>query len=78
MKQAYGEGITRFQDQMPVILSIANASSPIPLYKDLNKYLDILQRYLTEAAFDRMSVDKALDSIKKEIQGLDFTDVRAY
>ena len=78
VKQAYGEGITRFQDQMPVILSIANASSPIPLYKDLNKYLDILQRFLTEAAFDRMSVDNALDSVKKEIQGLDFTDVRAY
>ncbi len=78
VKEAYGAGITRFQDQMPVILSIADASGPIPLYKDLDKYLDILQKYLTEAAFDRMSVDEALDSVKSEIQDLDFTDVRAY
>ncbi len=78
LKEAYGEGITRFQDQMQVILSIADASDPIPLYKDLNQYLDILQKYLTEAAFGRMSVDKALSSIKSEIQGLDFTDARAY
>ncbi len=78
LKEAYGEGITRFKNEMPVILAIADHSSPIPLYKDLDKYLDILQKYLPEAAFGRMSVDKALSSIKAEIANLDFTDVRAY
>lgn len=78
VKAAYGEGITRFKDQMPVLLSVADNSSPIPLYKDLEKYLDILQKYLPEAAFGRMSVDKALSSVQNEIANLDFTDVRAY
>jgi len=78
VKEAYGEGITRFQDQMPVILSIADASGPIPLYKDLDQYLDILQKYLSEAAYGRMSVDKALSSVEKDVANLDFEDARAY
>lgn len=78
LKSAYGEGITRFKDQMPTLLSIADNSSPIPLFKDLNKYLDILQKYLPEAAFGRLDVGKALSSVRKETEGLDFADVRAY
>ncbi|RKX78471.1 MAG: hypothetical protein DRP87_06295 [Spirochaetes bacterium] len=77
MKEYYGEGITWFQDQMPTILAVADASRPIPLYADLQKYLDILVKYLPEAAFGRMDVDKALDSIQKEVQALNFTDLRA-
>jgi|GEM_PF-750210 len=78
IKDYYGDGITWFKDQMPTILNIADHSRPIPLYADLEKYLDILQKYLPEAAFGRMSVDKALSSIQQDIQGLDFSDLRAY
>ena len=42
MKDYYGDGITWLQDQMPTILSVADASSPIPLFADLQEYLDIL------------------------------------
>jgi maltose-binding protein MalE len=77
MKDYYGEGITWFQDSMPTILNIADNSQPIPLYADLQEYLDILQKYLPEAAFGRMSVDKALNNVQQEIQGLDFSNLRA-
>ena len=77
MKDYYGEGITWFQDQMPVILSVADASSPIPLFGDLQKYLDILFKYLPEAVYGRMDVDQALNKIKQESSGLDFSDLRA-
>ncbi|RKX53510.1 MAG: hypothetical protein DRP30_04405 [Thermotoga sp.] len=77
IKDFYGEGITWFKDEMPTILAIANASKPIPLFKDLQKYLDILMKYLPEAAFGRMSVDEALKKIKEESKDLDFTDIRA-
>jgi len=77
MKDYYGDGITWFQDQMPTILSVADASSPIPLFADLQEYLDILYKYLPEAAFGRMSVDKALQNIQDESEGLDFSDLRA-
>ena len=77
MKDYYGDGITWFQDQMPTILNIADNSNPIPLYADLQEYLDILQKYLPEAAFGRMSVDDALSNIQDEISGLDFSDLRA-
>ena len=77
MKDYYGDGITWFQDQMPTILSVADASSPIPLFADLQEYLDILYKYLPEAAFGRMSVDKALQNIQDESEDLDFSDLRA-
>jgi len=77
IKDFYGEGITWFQDEMPTILAIANASKPIPLFKDLQKYLDILMKYLPEAAFGRMSVEEALKKIQEESKDLDFTDIRA-
>jgi hypothetical protein len=77
MQDFYGDGITRFQDQMPTILNIADNSNPIPLYADLQEYLDILQKYLPEAAFGRMEVDEALSSVQDEIEGLDFSDLRA-
>ena len=77
MKDYYGEGITWFQDSMPTILNIADNSQPIPLYADLQEYLDILQKYLPEAAFGRMSVDNALNNVQQEIQGLDFSNLRA-
>jgi len=77
MKDYYGEGITWFQDSMPTILNIADNSQPIPLYADLQEYLDILQKYLPEAAFGRMSVDQALNNVQQEVQGLDFSNLRA-
>jgi len=77
IKEFYGEGIERFQDQMPIILKVADASSPIPLYADMEEYLDILSKYLPEAAFGRMSVDDAFAAITKETANLDFTDLRA-
>jgi hypothetical protein len=77
MKDYYGDGITWFQDSMPTILNIADNSQPIPLYADLQEYLDILSKYLPEAAFGRMSVDNALSNIQSEIQGLDFSNLRA-
>ena len=78
IKNYYGDGITWFKDQMPTILNIAEHSRPLPVYADLEKYLDILQKYVPEAAFGRMSVDKALSSIQQDIQDLDFSDLRAY
>jgi len=77
MKDYYGDGITWFQGEMPIILAVADASKPIPLFKDMEEYLDILMKYLPEAAFGRMSVDDALAGIQKESAGLDFTDMRA-
>ena len=77
MEAYYGDGITWFQDQMDTILSIANASKPIPLYADIDKYLDIMKKYLVDAAFGRMEADKALNKIKSETEGLDFTNLRA-
>jgi len=77
IKDFYGEGITWFKNEMPTILAIANASKPIPLFKDLQKYLDILMKYLPEAAFGRMDVEEALQKIQEESKDLDFTDIRA-
>ncbi len=77
LKDYYGEGITWFQSEMPTILAVADKSKPIPLFKDMQQYLDILQKYLPEAAFGRMSVDDALSGIAKESANLDFTDLRA-
>jgi spermidine/putrescine-binding protein len=77
MKDYYGEGIERFQDEMSTILSIADASSPIPLFADLQEYLDILQKYLPEAAFGRMGVEEALSKVQQETEDLDFSDLRA-
>jgi hypothetical protein len=77
MKDFYGDGITWFQDQMPTILSVADASSPIPLFADLQEYLDILFKYLPEAVYGRMDVDRALSKIQEESADLDFSDLRA-
>ncbi|MFQ5835270.1 MAG: ABC transporter substrate-binding protein [bacterium] len=77
MKAYYGEGIEWFQDQMPTILAIANASKPIPLFKDIDKYLDVLQEYLSQAVHGRMSIEKAFNRIQEESKDLDFTDIRA-
>ena len=77
LKAYYGEGITWFQNEMPTILAVADNSKPIPLFKDMQQYLDILQKYLPEAAFGRMSVDEALAKIAEESANLDFTDLRA-
>lgn len=77
MKDYYGDGITWFQDQMDTILSIANASKPIPLYEDIDKYLDILKKYLPQAASGEMKPDVALEKIEKEIKNLDFSNLRA-
>ncbi len=73
----YGDGIERFQDQMPNILAVADASQPVPLYADMEEYLDILVKYLPEAAFGRMEVETALQKIQEESADLDFTDLRA-
>jgi hypothetical protein len=77
MKDYYGDGITWFQDQMPTILSVADASSPIPLFADLQEYLDILFKYLPEAVYGRMEVEEALSSVQEESADLDFSDLRA-
>jgi len=77
MKEHFGEGIERFQDQMPIILGVADASKPVPLYTDMEEYLDILNKYLPEAAFGRMSVEDALAAVQAETADLDFTDLRA-
>ena len=77
MKAYYGDGIERFQDQMPLILDVADASKPVPLYADMEEYLDILFKYLPEAVYGRMSVDDALAAIQEETADLDFTDLRA-
>ena len=77
LKAYYGDGITRFKSDLPLILKIADHSDPIPLFKDMQKYLDILQKYLPAAAYGRMSVDQALSKIRSATQGLDFTDLRA-
>ena len=77
IKEYYGDGIERFQDQMPMILSVADNSKPVPLYADMEAYLDVLVTYLPEAAFGRMSVDDALMAIQEETADLDFTDLRA-
>jgi len=78
IKDYYGDGITWFQDQMPTILKVADASEPIPLFKDLEEYLDIISKYLPDAAFGRISVDDALHNIQEDSKDLDFTDVRVH
>jgi ABC-type glycerol-3-phosphate transport system substrate-binding protein len=77
LKEYYGEGITWFQDQIPTILAVADASKPIPLFEDMQIYLDVLVKYLPEAAFGRMSVDETLQAIQEESKNLDFTNLRA-
>jgi hypothetical protein len=77
LKAYYGDGIERFQDHMDTILGVADASQAIPLYADMEEYLDILVKYLPEAAFGRMGVEDALQKIQDETAGLDFTDLRA-
>jgi hypothetical protein len=77
MKAAFGEGIQRYAEYMPLILSIAEHSKSLPLYKDFQAYVDILKKYLPDAASNRISVDDALAKIKAESAGLDFTDMRA-
>ena len=77
MKDYYGEGIERFQDQMDAILTVADASQPVPLYADMEEYLDILVKYLPEAAFGRMDVEEALQAVQEETADLDYTDLRA-
>ena len=76
-KEAYGTGIQKYAEYMPMILNIADNSSSIPLFKDLQTYADILKKYLPDAASGRISVDEALGKIKAESANLDFTDVRA-
>lgn len=78
LKTYYGEGITWFQDQLPTILAIAERSEPIPLFKDIELYLDILSKYLPEVAFCRIGVDEAIQKIQEEAQNLDFTDLRVH
>jgi ABC-type glycerol-3-phosphate transport system substrate-binding protein len=77
MKDYYGDGIERFQDQMDTILGVADASQAVPLYADMEEYLDILVKYLPEAAFGRMDVDEAFQKIQEETKDLDYTDLRA-
>ncbi len=76
-KEAYGTGIQKYAEYMPMILNIADNSSSIPLFKDLQTYADILKKYLPDAASGRISVEEALGKIKAESANLDFTDVRA-
>ena len=77
LKEAYGSGIERYNEYMPMILNIADNSQSVPLFKDLQTYADILDKYLPDAANGRISVDEALAKIKAESANLDFTDVRA-
>lgn len=76
LKAYYGDGITRFEEEMPLLLEVANGAKPIPVYKDLEKYLDILATYLPDAVFGRISVDNALQSIQEASKDLDFTNLR--
>jgi spermidine/putrescine-binding protein len=76
LKAAY-TGLTAYKDQIPTILKIVEASKSIPLYKDLQAYLDIVNKYIPEAAYGRMGVDEALKHIKDESKALDFSDIRA-
>jgi ABC-type glycerol-3-phosphate transport system substrate-binding protein len=77
LKEYYGEGITWFADQMPLILAIADNSEPIPVYADIDKYLDVLQLYLPDIAHNRLDVAKGLAKIKADLAELDFTDYYA-
>lgn len=77
LKAYYGRGITRFQSAMPEILKIADRSQPIPVYADMEQYLDILQEYLPAIAFDRISVSDGLAKIEAASKNLDFTNLRA-
>jgi spermidine/putrescine-binding protein len=77
LKEAYGKGITRFANQMPTLLKIAESSKSIPVYTDLQPYLDIMTKYIPEAAYGRMSVDEALKKVQEESAKLDFSDIRA-
>jgi len=74
----YGEGIKWFKSSMPTILKIAQNSQSIPLYADIDEYLDILQKYLPDIVHNRLGVEEGLAKIRKEIKRLDFTDLRAY
>jgi ABC-type glycerol-3-phosphate transport system substrate-binding protein len=76
LKAYYGDGITRFEEEMPLLLEIANGAKPIPVYRELEKYLDVLAMYLPDAVFGRISVDKALQSIQEASKDLDFTNLR--
>ena len=78
VKAYYGDGITWFQSEMPTILAIADKSAPIPLFADLQEYLDILSKYLPDVAFGRLSVDDAIQKIQEDSKNLDFTDIRAH
>ena len=43
LKSAYGEGITRFQSEMPTLLAIADNSMSIPAWEDSEEYMVIAQ-----------------------------------
>jgi hypothetical protein len=76
MVEAY-DGLTAYKDSIPMILKTVQNAKSIPLYKDLQTYLDILNKYLPDAAYGRAKVDDTLKKINDETKALDFTDIRA-
>lgn len=77
MKEAFGDGIVKYQNYIPMILNNAEISKSIPLYKDLPTYKDILVKYLVQAATNKIPSEEALKKIKEESAKLDFTDIRS-
>ncbi len=77
LKEAFGDGIENYREYMPLILAIADNSKSIPMWKDLAPYVEVLKKYLVQAAMGNMVPADALAKIKEEAGRLDFTDMRA-
>jgi spermidine/putrescine-binding protein len=77
LKEAFGDGIQKYKEYMPLILSIADNSKSIPMWVDLAPYVQIFTKYAVAAAMGNISPDEALAKIKAESAGLNFTDMRA-
>lgn len=77
LKEAFGDGIENYQEYMPLILAIADNSKSIPMWKDLAPYVEVLKKYLVQAAMGDMAPEDALAKIRVEAEQLDFTDMRA-
>ena len=77
LRSAYTEGLERFREYSPLFLAIADNSKSVPLWKDLDKYILIVEEHLENYLLGKETLEKALKSIEEKALKLDFKDLRS-
>lgn len=77
LRSAYTEGFERFREYGPLFLAIADNSTSIPLWKDLDKYITIVEEHLEKYLMGRENLTQALAAIEEQAKSLDFQDLRS-